>query len=131
MKQALSLTEVLISVMLITVVIATVLQIQQNNIFYLKKFKTSALNNSYIAAIATSDANNNRNKSIRLSDRIDFNDDNIRKELKKIKIKIKDKKLEDMKLPKNDFIKSANIVESSFSIGNTTRKVFYSFKFDY
>ena len=131
MKQALSLTEVLISVMLITLVIATVLQIQQNNIFYLDKFKTSALNNGYIALIATSNVSDNRNTNIILSDKIDLGDDDIRREFKKIKIKVKDKKLDNMPLPPNDYIKTANVVESSFSIGDSTKKVFYSFKLNY
>jgi len=115
--------------MLITIVIATVLQIQQNNIFYLDRFKTSALNNSYIALIATS--SNTKNKNIILSDEIDLDDDNIRKELKKVKIEIKDRKLKDIYLPDNEYIKTANVIESSYKIKDSTNKLFYSFKLNY
>lgn len=132
MKKALSLIEVIVSIVLLTIVISVTLQIQQNNIFYLDKFKDSKLYNSYIGLIATSNKEkSNRNKSVYLSDMINFNDDDIRKEFKNIKIDIKDKDLKDMPLPKNDYIKTANIIESSYSIENKSKKIFYSFKLNY
>ena len=131
MKKALSLIEVMVAIVLLTLIIAITLQIQQNNIFYLDKFKDTKLYNSYIGLIATSNADEKRNKKVYLSDMISFDDDDIRKEFKEIRIEIKDKDLKDMPLPKNDYIQTANIVESTYSIDDKAKKVFYSFKLNY
>jgi len=121
----------MVAIVLLTLIIAITLQIQQNNIFYLDKFKDTKLYNSYIGLIATSNADEKRNKKVYLSDMISFDDDDIRKEFKEIRIEIKDKDLKDMPLPKNDYIQTANIVESTYSIDDKAKKVFYSFKLNY
>ena len=129
-KPALSLVEVLISVMLLTVVISTVLQIKENNIFFLEKFKNTSLNNSYISLVVSNDTNKN-DTNIYLGDRVNFDDDEIRREFKTIKIKVKNEDGEDIELPKNDYIPSVKVFNSAYSITSDDKsltKIFYTFK---
>ncbi len=128
MKKALSLVEVLIAIVLLTVIISVILQIQQNNIFFLEKFKNNSLYNSYISLIVTSNENKLRNENIYLSDKVNLNDDDIRKEFKEIKINIKDIEDKDIDLPKNDYIKTAKIIKSIYTIEDKSAKTFYTFK---
>jgi hypothetical protein len=130
MKKALSLVEVLISVMLLSIIITTILQIKQNNLLFLEKFKQTSINNSYISLLVTSKTNN-RNRNIYLSDKIDFNDDDIRQELKSVKINIKDEELDDIILPQNDYIKTAKVVKSTYTIvsdDNLPKNIYFTFK---
>lgn len=129
MKKAISLVEVLVSIVLITTVIVSILQMKENNLFLLDKFKISILNNSYISFAVN--VGENKNEKVYLSDIVDFNDDDIRKELKDIKILIQDKNLIDMKIPENDYVKSVNVIESSYILEQNNKKVnqkFYTFK---
>lgn len=123
-KSALSLIEILVSIAIISIVITAILQIQQNNLHFLEKFNRSALNNSYISYAQKE--GKNRNKDIYLSDVVDFKDDDIRKELKEIKVHIKDEEDSDMQLPKNDYIQSAKVNKSTYSVAGN-KKIFYTF----
>ena len=130
MKKAISLVEVLISVALLSIVITAVFQMQQNNLFYLEKFKNTSLYSSYISLIVEqSDSSKLKNTTIYLSDKVNFDDDDIRKELKEIKIKIKDEEDIDVKLPKNDYLQTAKIIKSTYSISDSkASKTFYKFQ---
>ncbi len=127
MRKALSLVEVMVSIVLLTIIIATVLQIQQNNIFFLDKFKTSSLYNSYISLIVES-SKDLRNESFYLDKKIDLKDDDIRKEFKNIKISVKDIEGEDVELPDNDYIKTAKVIKIIYTIDDKIKKTFYTFK---
>lgn len=127
MKKALSLMEVMISIVLLAVVITSVLQIQQNNLYYIEKFKQSSLYNSYISFVAIV-SDQKRNKTVYLDDEVPFKDDEIRRELKQVKIKIKDEEQKDITLPKNDYIQTAKIMKSTYSIDGKVTKSFYTFK---
>lgn len=125
MKKSFSLIEILVAVSLITTVIVAILQMQQNNIYFLEKFKKTSLDNGYISS-AVSSSKNMRNKDIILSDLVDLKDDDIRKELKNIKIKVKDERVKDIELPENEYIKSAKVIKTTYSLNNKN-KVFYNF----
>ncbi|MEA3384308.1 MAG: hypothetical protein U9Q20_06535 [Campylobacterota bacterium] len=127
MKKALSLVEVMVAILLLTIIITTVLQIQQNNIFFLEKFKNSSLYNSYISLVVET-PKSIRNESFILSDKINLDDDDIRKEFKNIKISVKDVKEKDLELPQNDYIKNAIVTKSIYSIEGKTSKSYYTFK---
>lgn len=128
MKKAFSLVEVLVAVSLIVTVIAAVLQMQQNNIYFLEKFKTSFKNSEYISFIVNlMDEKGLRNKNIIVGDSVDLKDDDIRRELKNIKVKLKDIHVKDIELPPNDFVKEIQIFESSYTLEKMDKK-FYTFK---
>jgi hypothetical protein len=88
--------EVLIAIVLITTVIAAILQTKNNSLFFLDKFQTSSFYHSCIS-LSTDYNASNRNKNIYVSDSINFGDDDIRKKLKEIKIHVKDEEKIDEK----------------------------------
>ncbi|RLA82807.1 MAG: hypothetical protein DRG78_06165 [Epsilonproteobacteria bacterium] len=128
-KKAISLIEVMVSIALISTVIVTILKIKDNNLFYIDKFKKISLNNGYISLVSLPSNEKIRGKTIRVSDKINLNDDDIRKELKNIKIMLQDKKIKNIELPKNAYIKDAKVIKSTYSIETEVSKVFYTFKF--
>jgi len=129
MRKALSLVEVLIAIILITIVIGTMLEIKSNNIFFLEKFKNTSLYNSYISLAIQED--NKEDKNIYLDEVASFNDDEIRKKLKQIKIEIKLEDDEEMNLPDNDYVKTAKIIKTTYTVENQASKVFYRFELQY
>ncbi len=116
--------------MIIFVVIASILQIKDNNLNFLEKFETTTQNNSYFSAIALDDEKKIRNKSIYLGDELNFNDDEIRKKLKKIKVQIKDQELEPLVFSSDEYNISIYIKQTTLSIDKTAQKVFYRFSLD-
>ena len=127
-KKAISLVEVMVSIALISTVIVATLKMQDNNIFNLKKFKENSLNNGYISLVTTVPIDQKRNITIRVGDKINLDDDDIRKELKDIKVFLKDKEAKDIDLPENDYIKTAKVLNTTYSIDNKIQKTFYTFK---
>jgi len=131
MKKSISLIEVLISVILIAIVIVMIIQMKGNNLFLLEKFKDSTLNNGYILFAVNN--NEKRNYKMYLSNIVNFEDDEIREELKGIKITVKNKKLKDLTMLRNDYIKSIVFVESTYVLNlnnKTTSRKFYTFKLE-
>jgi len=129
MRKALSLVEVLVAIILITIVIGTMLEIKSNNIFFLEKFKNTSLYNSYISLAIQED--NKEDKNIYLDEVASFNDDEIRKKLKQIKIEIKLEDDEEMNLPDNDYVKTAKIIKTTYTVENQASKIFYRFELQY
>lgn len=123
-----TLTEVLVSIALLSVVITAVLQIQQNNLNFLEKFKSSSLNDSYISFVVSN--GENRNNDVYISDKVSFKDDDIRKELKEVKVHIKDEKDDDIALPQNDYISNMSSFKSTYTIEDGFKKTFYTFKIE-
>ncbi|MCK5111615.1 MAG: hypothetical protein KAQ94_08850 [Arcobacteraceae bacterium] len=126
-KQAITLVEVLVSVMLISVVIVSLLQIKENNLHFLEKSKDTIKYNSYIAMVSLDNDKNIRNKNIYLDEEIKFKDDDIRKEFKNIKIKVKDEELEPIEFSTDEYTLQINIKQTSLSMENKTQKSFFRF----
>ena len=127
MRSALSLVEVLISVMLISVVIVSILQIKENNLGFIEKGKISTQNSSYISMVALDDANTTTKDNIVLSNRIQFQDDDIRREFKDIKIYIKDEDLKPIEYKSDEYNLVIDINKVTYSLEEKTKKVFYRF----
>ena len=125
--------EVLISVSLLSVIITTMFQIKENNLFFLSKFSKSSKNNEYmsLSTIAPINITKLRNDNIYLDKIVDFNDDDIRKELKNIKVNIKDENINDIDFSTEDFIIKIKIFESIYKIEDKIQKDIYTFKLDY
>jgi len=135
MKQAISLIEVIISVFLIVVVIGIVLKMQQSSLFFLDKYSSSNKMNAHVSIVALNKVDTpNRSKNVYLDSVIDFNDDDIRKELKKVKIKIKDDKEESIKKEFEDFTLKIDVFKSNYIIEEKLEKKleknFYTVKFE-
>jgi len=124
-KQAISLVEVLVAVMLISVVIVSLLQIKENNLTLLDKLTVSSKLNSYISIIALK--NDNKEGMIYLDQELYFKDDDIRKSLKDIKIEVKNEILSPLKFEVEKYKIQIDIKQTVLSIDDTFKKQFYTF----
>jgi len=127
-KQAISLVEVLVSVMLISVVIVSLLQIKENNLSLLEKSQESSKLNSYISMVALE--NNIKDGNIYLSKKFDFNDDEIRRDIKDMKIEVKNQKLEPLKFNSDKYKIKIDIKQTTLSIDDNIKKQYYRFKIE-
>ncbi|MFX4219286.1 type IV pilus modification PilV family protein [Aliarcobacter butzleri] len=117
MKKAFSLMEVIISIVILSFVMITLIQIRNENIFLVSKSNQKNYIEDYIIlSIDFNDDILDKNENIFLSDKYNFENDDIRKELKDIQIDIKDKKL-----------KSKNI-NSEFNINMKTNILYRDIK---
>jgi hypothetical protein len=123
-KDAVSLVEVLISVMLISVVIVSLLQIKDNNLYFLDKSKKITKYNAYISMVAL---DNNKDGNIYLNNYIDFRDDELRREFKKIKIKVRNDDLKSLKIGTNEYMIYINIQQTKLNIEDKIERNFYKF----
>lgn len=130
MKKSFSLIEVIIAIALLSVVIVTMFKIKENNLFFLDKFKQTSKYNEFIsiATITNKNLNSLRNTHIYLDKVVDFDDDDIRKELKNIKVYIKDKELLSINLNDDDFTLNINIIKSQYKIEDKITKDIYTFE---
>ncbi len=83
---SISLVEVLLSILLLTLVIGTVFKIKDNNLVFLEKFSQSQQFSTYVALAISSYTNKIKNENIYLDEVVDFKDDDIRRKLKLIKV---------------------------------------------
>ena len=133
MKKGFSLIEVLISVTLLSVIITTIFQIKENNLFFLDKFKNSSKNNEFVslATLLENKTNKLRNENIYLDKIVDFKDDDIRKELKNIKVNVKDKDVRELDLSTDEYTLIVNIQKTTYKIENKIQKDIYTFRLNY
>ena len=133
MKKSFTLIEVIISVTILSIVISAVLQIQQNNLNDLDKFQSSFKNNEYISMSSLYDKKEkeNINTHFYLDDIVKYKDDNIRKELKNIKIYIKTKLIDTIDLSSDEYDLRIKIYKENYKIKDSISKNFYTFKLDY
>jgi K+ transporter len=131
-KKSFSLIEVIIAIALLSVVIVTMFKIKENNLFFLDKFKQTSKYNEFIsiATITNKNLNSLRNTHIYLDKVVDFDDDDIRKELKNIKVYIKDKELLSINLNDDDFTLNINIIKSQYKIEDKITKDIYTFRIE-
>lgn len=129
MKKAFSLVEVVISIVILSFVMITLFQIKNNNIFLLNKSDENVKLADYILLIIDINDNlENKNENISLSEAINFDNDEIRKELKEIKIKMKDDKLKDFNVEHENIKFEVKTYARTYEIENKIKKSIYSFK---
>ena len=132
MKQAFSLMEVIISIVILSVVMLTLLQIKNDNIHLVSKSDKKVRINDYILlAIDFKNEILNKNEDIDISKNYKYENEDIQQELKDKKVIIKDEK---MKLESiNSRFNSLNITTftRTFNLDNTdVKKKLYSFKIE-
>ncbi len=132
MKKAFSLMEVIICVVILSVVMITLLQIKSNNIFLVTKSEEKLKSIDYILmSISFNDPIFDKNEDILVNQKYNFENDEIKQELKDIKINLKDDKLEDKTIKNGNT--NLNITTSfrTFSLENSDiKKKIYSFKIE-
>lgn len=130
MKKSFSLMEVIIAIMMLSVIMVALLQIKSDNIYIIQKSKESIQYKDYISLAFNLDEVNSRNENVFLSRKFDFEDDNLRKELKRIKVKIKDEQLDSKVVKNDDYDFTIVTYETLYSIDKNIKKNIYSFKIE-
>ena len=131
MKKAFSLMEVIISIVILSVVMVALLKIKSENISIVSKSEQKIKLNEYILlAIDFKDKIENKNEDISL-EKYKYENDEIRKELRDVKVSIKDEKIETESI--NGRFNSINITTFSRTFGfenNDFKKKLYGFKIE-
>lgn len=130
MKKSFSLMEVLIATTLLSVVMLSLFQVKSNNIFYLDKSSKDDKNKEYLMASMDTKEYQKRNKNVYLDKLFSIQDDDIRREFKKVKIKIKDEVLDSNSFKISDFTLKTSEFKTSYSFDNGLKKDIYRFRLE-
>ena len=122
--------EVLIAVMILSVVMVTLLETKSDNIFLMKNSNKKTILKDYISLAINLKEANNRNKNIFLEKLYSFDNDGLRKELKRIKIKIKDKKIDTKSYNIDNKFFSITTYSTLYSLNHDVKKNIYTFKLE-
>lgn len=127
MKKSFTLMEVVIATILLSTVMISLFQIKSNNIFILEKSeKNKEEKNNLLLAIDTDEVSN-RNKNIYLDKLFNIKDDDLRRELKQVKVKVKDELLDTKDIEYDDFILKITEYKTTYSLDNIKKDI-YRFK---
>lgn len=119
--------EVVIATILLSTVMISLFQIKSNNIFILEKSeKNKEEKNNLLLAIDTDEVSN-RNKNIYLDKLFNIKDDDLRRELKQVKVKVKDELLDTKDIEYDDFILKITEYKTTYSLDNIKKDI-YRFK---
>ncbi len=131
MKKAFSLMEVIIAISILSFVMVTLLQIKSENIFLISKSEEISKNSEYLLAAINLNEVNQRNENLFLDRNYSFDNDDLRKEFKDKKIKIKDEKLKTDTID-NDYMKlNLTTYTTTYKLDNSnSSKKIYSFKLE-
>lgn len=130
MKKAFSLMEVIISIVILSVVMVALLKIKSENISIVSKSEQKIKLNEYILLAINFEDIENKNEDISL-EKYKYENDDLRKELKDIKVSIKDEKIKSESI--NTGFNNINIttISRTFSLENSDiKKKLYSFKIE-
>ena len=132
MKKAFSLMEVIISVVILSVVMITLLQIKSNNIQLASKSEEKNKSNDYILmALSFNDSITNKNESVLIDKKYTYDNEEINEEIKNRKVNIKDDKLESKTIESHRNSINISTYFRSFSLENSDiQKKIYTFKIE-
>lgn len=130
MKNAFSLMEVLIATALLSFIMISLFQIKSNNIFILNKSLDEEKNKDFLIMSVDTKDYENRNKSVYLDKLFNIEDDDYRRELKEIKIKIKDDILKTREIKIDNLNFTISEFKTSFSFENGMQRDIYRFKIE-
>ncbi len=124
--------EVIISVMILSVVMLALLQIKSQNVFMITKADEKAKINDYILlGMDFTQVQQEENSEVRLKDRLVFENEEIRKELKDLKIKIKTNDKEEYKIKTDKDDINLSIISNTYSLDEEeNKKNIYEFKIE-
>lgn len=130
--KAFSLMEVIISIVILSFVMITLLQIKSENIFLISKSNENTKANDYILlAIDFKNQIEDKNEEIDLYKNYKFENEDIRKELKDIKVVIKDEKIDSESINSDSNTINITTYSRTFTLENTDiQKKLYSFKLE-
>jgi type II secretory pathway pseudopilin PulG len=135
-KKSFSLIEVVIAVSILSVVMVSLLQIKSDNIFLISKTNEQSKLYDYIQLsidfnkINQENQEKQENEELFLDKKFTFDNDDIRKELKDIKVKIREKKEDENKIDTNTTSLNITTYSRVYSIDNSIKKKIYNFKIE-
>lgn len=122
--------EVLVAITMLSVVMISLLKVKSDNIFLIQKSDEKAELNDYVSLVMNLEETSDRNENIFLDRVYRFDNDELRKELKPIKIKIKDNEISS-KLIKNDtYDLNITTYSTTYNIDDKINKSIYTFKIE-
>ena len=125
--------EVIIAVMILSVVMVALLQIKTENIFLISKTNERIKLNEYVQlSIDLKKVNEESSEDIELflDKKYPFINDDIRKELKEIKVEIKKKKEDEYKIETPSENLNVTIYSRTYSINEDIKKKILNFKIE-
>jgi Tfp pilus assembly protein PilV len=128
MKKSFSLMEVIITIVMLTVVMITLLQVKSDNIFLVSKSNEKSQQSDYIQLAINMNNEDKKNGNIFLKDVYKFKNNDIRKEVKSIKIKVKNTQIDSKDY--NAEVVNFKIITNAtiYSINDDIKKYIYTFK---
>ncbi|WP_072682457.1 type II secretion system protein J [Arcobacter sp. LA11] len=129
-KKSFSLMEVIIATSLLSIVMLSLFQIKSNNIFILDRATTEKKNKEYLMMAMDTQEYKKRNENIYMDRLFSIQDDDLRREFKEIKIKVKDEILETQEYKGDDFSLKISEYKTSYSFENGIKKDIYRFKLE-
>ena len=135
-KKSFSLMEVIIAVMILSVVMVALLQIKTENIFLISKTNERVKLNEYVQLsidlkkVNEENIENIENIEFFLDKKYPFVNDDIRKELKEIKVDIREKKEDEYKIETPSENLNVTIYSRTYSINEDIKKKIFNFKFE-
>ncbi len=129
-KKAFSLIEVIIATLLLSVVILSLYEVKASNIFILEKSKESKEQNDNLNLAMDSREYSKRNVNIYLDKHFNIKDDDIRREFKKVKIKVKDEILDTYTKKIDAFTLKVSTFKTNYSFEKGISKDIYRFKLE-
>lgn len=124
--------EVIIAIVMLSVVMITLLKIKSENIFLISKNDENTKSNDYVLlSVDFEDEISNKNEDIFLDKKYQYINDDVRKELKDIKILIKDEKIESKSIESDLNYINTTIFSRTYSLENSNiKKKIYTFKIE-
>lgn len=125
--------EVIIAVMILSVVMVALLQIKTENIFLISKTNERVKLNEYVQlSVDLKKVNEESSEDIELflDKKYPFVNDDIRKELKEIKVDIREKKEDEYKIETPSENLNVTIYSRTYSINEDIKKKIFNFKFE-
>lgn len=122
--------EIIIATSLISIVMLSLFQVKGNNIFLVEKSKESKKQNDYVSLLMDTKEYAKKNKNVYLDKYFNIKDDDIRREFKKIKIKVTDSILSNDTLKMDNFNLQISKFKTSYSFEKGISKDIYRFKLE-
>lgn len=128
MKSSFSLLETLIATLLLTITITTLLKMKDNNLFLLSSTANKDKQNGYISIHSVSNKTDDEN--IDFKKYINLNNNELRAELKTVKIQYKKELVDKFEFKLDGFELNFNIDQEKYTSDKLGNKTFYRVRLD-
>ncbi len=129
-KKSFTLMEVLIATTLLSVVMLSLFQVKSNNIFILEKSEELEKQNMYLNLVMDSKEYSKRNENRYFDKLFYIKDDDIRREFKQVKVKVKDTVLDETIHKVESISFKVSQFKTTYSFEDGISKDIYRFKLE-